>query len=267
MLHNFRPLEFRQVLRETFSLYRHNFLLFLGISAVPNIGLLLLKLEFIQLGMLATHTDGTLQTLSSLATVVTGLFAVSVTTAATAFAVSDVYLDRTPDLGSCFSRVFPRAWRILYVALRVELTIGIGSLMLIVPGFYWAGAYGLAVPAVALENLSGKQSLQRSRELTQDAVGRIVLSFFIASILTGLATTLLNGYFNTTSLAPQLKWLTREMVREVNSAAAATLFGPLSAIALVLDYFDQRVRKEQFDIQKMMKSAALPEVLAPEPIA
>jgi len=30
------------------------------------------------------------------------------------------------------------------------------------------------------------------------------------------------------------------------------LFGPISAIALALEYFDQRVRKESFDINQMM---------------
>ena len=44
MAHTLRPLSLGQLLDETFNLYRRNFLLFVGISAVPNLVLLLVQL-------------------------------------------------------------------------------------------------------------------------------------------------------------------------------------------------------------------------------
>ena len=41
-----RPLSLGRLLGETFGIYRHNFLLFLGISAVPNAALLLILILF-----------------------------------------------------------------------------------------------------------------------------------------------------------------------------------------------------------------------------
>jgi hypothetical protein len=40
------------------------------------------------------------------------------------------------------------------------------------------------------------------------------------------------------------------------------LFGPISAIALALEYFDQRVRKESFDAQQMKALMTIPEHLS-----
>jgi hypothetical protein len=40
------------------------------------------------------------------------------------------------------------------------------------------------------------------------------------------------------------------------------LFGPITAIALTLVYYDQRVRKEAFDIEHMMAMMSTPENLA-----
>src|SRR6516164_3525915 len=94
MAHTLRPLSLGLLLDETFNIYRHNLLLFLGISAIPN-GALLLVLP-VGDKTLGTIWDGVgvLGWLGVLFTIVALVLVPSVVTAATTFAVSDVYLER-----------------------------------------------------------------------------------------------------------------------------------------------------------------------------
>jgi hypothetical protein len=50
-----------------------------------------------------------------------------------------------------------------------------------------------------------------------------------------------------------------EIVRVVGDFILQVLIAPISAIALVLFYYDQRIRKEGFDIEWMMEQAGLTE--------
>jgi hypothetical protein len=104
-------------------------------------------------------------------------------------------------------------------------------------------------------------------------VGRIILSFFLTSILTGIMVGALNlgadalGF--TSSPFPGLPSdiPSKTVLSLITTALGGILFGPISAIALVLEYFDQRVRQESFDIQQLKALMAAPEQLAPEAYA
>ena len=82
-----RPLSLGRLLDETFDIYRRNFLLFLGISAIPNGVLLLLLIMFDK--TLGTIRDGVgiAGLLGLLFTVVAIVLVPSIVIAATAFAV------------------------------------------------------------------------------------------------------------------------------------------------------------------------------------
>jgi hypothetical protein len=93
-----RPLSLGRLLNETFNIYRRNFLLFLGISAIPNGALLLILILFDK--TLGTIRDGVgiLGSLGLLFTIVAIVLVPSIVIAATAFAVSDIYLERTTSI-------------------------------------------------------------------------------------------------------------------------------------------------------------------------
>ncbi|MFI5103353.1 MAG: hypothetical protein ACHP79_00390, partial [Terriglobales bacterium] len=105
MTHTLLPLSLGKLLDETFNIYRRNFLLFVGISAVPNLVVLLLQLVV----TLPAAGDQKLETIGAvfgiLGTLVVSMFAGSIVTAATTFGVSDIYLDRPTSMVACFSRV------------------------------------------------------------------------------------------------------------------------------------------------------------------
>ena len=131
----------------------------------------------------------------------------------------------------------------------------------VIGSLYLYARYSLAVPACILEKLRGGAALRRSSFLSRDSILRIILIFFLLGILTAVFTTVLN-------LPPQIVALQHRGVLTtpwviwsyVGNFLARALAGPIAAIALALIYYDQRVRKEAFDLQLMMQGLETPEV-------
>ena len=118
----------------------------------------------------------------------------------------------------------------------------------------------LAVPACLLERLPARQALKRSRWLTKKALGR----HFLVFLLTGLLAGALFYAFLLPGVLAAGKVPTPIMIgwQALAAFAALVLSFPIGTIATSLLYYDQRVRKEAFDLQLMMESIAPP---MPEP--
>jgi len=249
-----RPLSLGKLLDEAFDIYRHNFLLFLAISAIPNIALLLFELEWAKLKLTGTSSSTMAGILAFLGDYSVSLFVGSIVTAATTVAVSEVYLDRSISVWDCYSRISRKALKIVYISFALQLIIGLGMLICLLPGIMWAGIYGLAVPVVVLEDIRASRALGRSEELTAHGVGRVIVIFFLTSIFSAIMVGALNAAASAAGLtAPHNGILTAEMIQQINGTLGSILFGPISAIALTLEYYDQRVRKEAFDIDHMLR--------------
>lgn len=264
MARTLRPLSLGQLLDETFNIYRRHFLLFIGISALPNLALLLFQLALAGPASSGPKETGILPLLAGLVEIFAILFVSSIVAAATVFGVSDIYLETPTSMVACFSRVARKALKVIYVSFLVGLIITFGIFLCIAPGIYWAGVYGIAVSAVVLENITGNRALKRSSELTKGSVGRVILAYFLTYLFTLAMETALNTGARAMGLmSPFHKGLlTPNMLREINSTLSNVLFGPVNAIALTLVYYDQRVRKEAFDIEHMMNLMKPPEPLA-----
>jgi len=118
--------------------------------------------------------------------------------------------------------------------------------------------YVLAIPACVLENLKAHPAIKRSVVLTAGNRGRIMVVIILVTIVTFAVmgvlvfpASLLPLMFKT---APLMLVLT---LQHLATFIAGTLTGAIATIALSLIYYDERVRKEAFDIQLMM--AALDE--------
>jgi len=263
MTHTLRPLSLGQLLDQTFNIYRANFVLFIGISAIPNLALLAAQLGFSGIISVDRKEAGIVTVIVGLLALVASIFVAALVTAATTLGVSDIYLDRPTTIMSCFSRVARKAPRVVFVSFIVGLIVGLGTLLCIIPGIYWAGVYGIAVPAAVLEDISGSQAISRSKDLTRDSVGRIIVVYFLTTIFTiGMVVALDTG-LRLVGLAASPKMLNKQVLDQVLTTLGGILFGPVTAIALTLAYYDQRVRKEAFDIEHMMAMMAASDNLAP----
>ncbi len=265
-----RPLSLGEVLDRTFSLYRRHFLLFLGITAIPQLLILALNLTQTLLTkmpaspanppveQLQSATSGGLMAFGIVGFIV-GLVIYFVAylfaQGGTVFAVSELYLGRTTTIGASLGRMRGQLGSLLGVIMLNGLATMGAALFLIIPGIYVACRLITCVPAALLEDLGPRSSLERSFRLTQGFAGRafvIFLLYFIllyAAILLFMFPFLFAAGLATKDPGMMRFWLT---LSQVGNSLAAVLVGPFLTIATAVYYYDLRVRKEAFDLQLMM---------------
>ncbi len=126
--------------------------------------------------------------------------------------------------------------------------------------------YSLALPACVLENLKARKAIRRSIELSRGARGRIfVLLLLIGVIKIGLVLVtqffvFVAAFRNHGQLGPGIS-----AISQIISFFTNTFLGPIGATGITLFYYDQRIRKEGFDIEWMMQAAGLTPPAPPAP--
>lgn len=249
-----RPLSTSELLDRTFHLYRNNFVVFVGITAIPQ--LVVLALQLASAAMIwQRHFIAPL-----VIAVVAGLssyLSIEISHAATVMAVSNLHLDRPATIGSSYSLARASMLRVIGISLVVGLAIGVGLLFLIVPGIYLALSWSLAIPVTVLEGGGLNASVSRSNLLSKGSRGRIFVVGFLMVVLTIVVTVMIDSALLITTTLTGLRdpVAIQALVNAVQSAGgfvSTCLVGPLATIALTLIYYDQRVRKEGFDLQFMM---------------
>jgi len=266
-----RPLSLEEILDRTFSIYRKNFLLFAGITAIPQ--LLILALRLVQTLFLTfpagpknvpveqlqggTGTGGLIA--FGIVGVVVGVIAYLVAylfaQGGTVFAVSELYLGRTTTIGASLGRMRGQLGSLFGVILLNGLAVMGAFILLIIPGIYVACRLLTCIPAALLEDLGPRSSLERSFSLTKDYAGRSFVIYLLYFVLAYAAAFLFTFPF---VIAIGLSAKHSETLRmwfalsHVGEFIAEVLVSPILTIATAVFYYDLRVRKEAFDLQFMM---------------
>ncbi|MGB6973444.1 MAG: hypothetical protein WBD67_02045 [Terracidiphilus sp.] len=124
----------------------------------------------------------------------------------------------------------------------------------------------MAFAACVVEQVSAWQALKRSGELSKGTKGRLFVLFLLGYALnTGLSMLVTVLLLVVVALVPALQG--QKNADKVGTVLLVALYGtyflvktlltPLYGIALTLFYFDQRIRKEGFDIERMMQYAGM----------
>jgi hypothetical protein len=151
-------------------------------------------------------------------------------------------VDRTP--GWRESLRFARAHLagLLGLALLSGLLLGVGFLLLIVPGIYLYAAWSVATPALLVERTGISGALDRSRQLVRGRWGPVAGALLVANLLVGVVGLLgvpflIGGDLDDPSL-------TTLVITNVIGIVAQLFTVPYLAAVSVVLYLDLRVRKE-----------------------
>jgi hypothetical protein len=262
-----RPLSTGELLDRTFSLYRSHFGLFVGIFALPH----LVVLAFQCVGVAVRNPGNQLADLGaqfffSMGAAFLTVICSAASQAATVVAVSHVHLDRPASVSDSFSRVKGEIWGVIGLSMLVGLGIGAGFIALIVPGVLLALMWSLAVPVKILENKGVTDAMSRSSDLTKGDRGRIFVIWLLFFLLAIAISLLLRWPVEIAAGVSSIAGMQRssggwQVALLVSTYVSECLVGPLGTIAFSLVYYDERVRKEAFDLQLMMTTldaSALP---------
>jgi hypothetical protein len=285
-----RPLSMGEALDRIFFLYRSNFRLFLLLGSLPAaVGLInsavQLPFAFGALrGVVHGHVvrQNPLQSVSSIVGALIVLTAMVFVEASCADVVSHLYQRQPVSAGQSLRASFrhwPRyllvyLWRlgsaiwlpalligpaVGAIALRHAVAGGLLGLLGLAGLVYGVIAYirnSLALPAAMVEQLPVAAAMRRSKALVAGRKGRIFLLLLLAGVVYGMAGALESPF---TLFALRAGGVGRVvgisatlLIQVVISAVSSALLG----IAFAVFYFDERVRREGFDVELLLQQAA-----------
>ena len=292
MITGLRPLSTSELLDRTFHLYRNHFWIFTGISAIPQLFILPLTLGGAAMAARQNQTWSLLMTGGGYLLFYLALF---VSQAPTVVAVSNVQMQKPVGIGSSYSGARKSLLRVFWIAFLtcvilavvfggagtlIALAIGAiaavsptavsviaGLFLTILPGYYllrWVLlAWSLVIPATVLEGGWFLTSVRRSVTLSRGSRGRIFVIYFLMGVL-GFVVAFVIEFLLMFGIAfihirnPHTFEALMQAVWGVCIFVSASLVGGLAMMALSLVYYDQRVRKEAFDLQLMMATLESP---------
>jgi hypothetical protein len=160
-------LELGSVISRSIDLVRENPVVFLGLAAlclIPSMLIELLLPAGSAVSVLASLLDSILTVVAQ---------------GAVAYAVFQMFVSYKASIGESISRGMNRIWPLIAIAILTSIAIGLGLILLIVPGIILFLMWCVAVPACVVEKLGPIESLGRSVELTRGYKGTIFLIYLL----------------------------------------------------------------------------------------
>jgi hypothetical protein len=219
-----------------------------------------------------------------------------ITQAATMWAVSRVYLGEAASIKAAYKVAFQHWFRYTLVVLRqmwaamwLPFSLVVAAALVAVltkahsAGYTWlvivlfvlAGLsiiysvwaflrVSLAVPAAVVESLKVRAAIRRSAALLASRKIRVFLLLLLMFALYMVVATMESPLLILAVRSRGTEAFVTSAIQLGINFAAAILIGPVGAIGLCLFYFDERVRREGFDIEWMMGKLAPVDAGAPE---
>lgn len=166
--------------------------------------------------------------------------------------VADAYIGRSSETREEVRAVRPRVFAIVGTSLLVLLSEAIGFVFCFVGALFPLTLFAVAIPALILEGVGVSAALSRSITLTKahamHVLGLAVTAQLLAAVLNG---ALAGGV----SLLLRTGGSTVAVVigQSIANTIAGILTTPFVATAVVVLYFDLRIRDEAFDVQLLMQ--------------
>lgn len=163
--------------------------------------------------------------------------------------VADICRGTRPGVRRSYARMFKkkRLWHILGALLLVTLGVMLGTLLLLVPGVWFAVRASLCVIIVMIEGSSSTKAVRRSFTLTKGQVWRISGLLLIAYLLMYVVLIVGNVCAVLLLATVHLSLDFLSLINLIWNCASAPIF----TLTLVLLYYDQRVRRESYDAQAL----------------
>lgn len=131
--------------------------------------------------------------------------------------------------------------------------------------FAWMSAsFSLTIPASVLERMPSLKAMKRSWKLSKGGRSRIASTWFLMAIFMSMmnliASLLLRWVIAVLRYSAHLHFVNRQVYVMASyglNTVVASVLGPIFPVVLILLYYDQRVRKEGYDIERMIEAAGL----------
>lgn len=157
-------------------------------------------------------------------------------------AASDAYLNGVIEPGRALSTALSKVLPVMGAALLLGIGCAVVALPTLFIGIiYLLLRYFAVLPAILLENQTVTDAFHRSRDLSFGFKWRILGTLFLSWVIMFVVIALLQAVLVFVKLPP--------LAGQLVSAGASIFIGPIITITLTVLYYDQRVRKDGFDLE------------------
>ncbi len=281
----FEPMSVGQIIDQTFKLYKMNFIRFITVVAVAYvpIGLIVtIGQSLLYSNLPAKQKSGVFQAQplqgpqyvqvnsgqSSLGKTITGgiltlvgvilyIIGYYLCSGALIKSISEVYLGNDPSVGQVYKFVLPKFGALILASILVGVVVGLGFMLLIVPGVIFSLWFWLTAQVVVVENLSATQAMGRSKALASGNLGKIFAVGFTVGLISLIISGIIQwtgGFLAIAAIGTNMMWM--QVITGLFGIIASVIVLPISTAAGILLYYDLRIRKEGFDLEMLAKSMA-----------
>jgi len=288
-----RPMNLGALLDRGVQIFRARYQLFFALAVIPGMTQLAYQLATVhpKPGLAKSGAEIGLMLGSYFATFVfwcAHLILLAIAQAAICLAASRIYLEEQVSFRAAFGAFTSKAGRLvgltflqgifafwpLIIVIFISVIVSVGT-MGSANALYWLipvwtlgmipcmalyTRYVLAFPATAIEGLTATAAIERSVGLSAGGRWRIFWGIVVPSVpplMLASGAAALTAYLKTHSPLLAGSPISVAGINGGVTLAAGLLFTPYISIVQTLLYYDQRIRREGYDVERMMQSAGL----------
>jgi hypothetical protein len=247
-----RPMSLGDLLDVSFGLYRRQFVPLVFVAIATQTIPLALGIYVEASGGMFEHPIAWV--VAMMASIALGQLGIATST----FIVAETYLGGSITPSDAFSRAQPFLGRLIVAALASGLLYALGFLLFIVPGIIVVCGLAVTAPAIVLENQpTATAGMSRSWQLTKGFRGKVFLAYIVAFLLI-LLPGLALGAFGAAAASASGSADLGMVVFLVIQALLQVLAYPFFFVLTTMLYYDFRVRKEAYDLERLSSALGAP---------
>ena len=145
-------------------------------------------------------------------------------------------IGRDVDVSASYQYAFSRLGPLIGLAILIALVVGVGFILLIIPGIIFLVFLAVSVPAFIIEGLGVTDSMSRSWKLVSGSWWHVLAVILVAAIIAGVINGILTAIGGNTFFGV---WIL--------SAIAQIITAPFVSLVSVVLYVDLRARHESLN--------------------
>jgi hypothetical protein len=160
----------------------------------------------------------------------------------------------------------------LFVLAWIAARVGMGSTGIVLafvsfPVFvaalwwFWIRIYYLPVPALMLEDVGVFGAIERGHALTRGSFWRVFGIAILTALVTSIAglmltipISLVTGSLGDAGMSSEMEAVWQSLANAIGSVVQSAFVAPFTAAVTAVQYVDQRIRKEAFDVELMTRA-------------
>lgn len=230
-----------ELIGQTFSLTAAHYFKLLAITLIVNLPIQGLSLwsELTSRHARSVEEQAGAQLTGAILTLILSFLLPPLAAGASILLVASSFVDTDSSLLGCLRIAWKRLLSLLAASFTVGLVVGLGFLLLVIPGIIFFTMFSVTTPALMVEDVGYRDAMTRSRTLTYGSRLSILGYFIVTIILVQAIGGAVSGVLQAT--------LRDDVVAAVFGLLAICLLSPISTVAPVALYFNLRVKKEALD--------------------